>query len=553
MIGGARELVRQAAIQYGVSEQAAEELVAQATRSAAEKKRRQDEIEAARSLSYRDWLRTETSDPEMNWDYAWIEYVVPYIQAIIDGSIVRLILNIPPRVGKSNLVTVRLPVYWLERNPRDRVILGAYGGGLATSFAQQSMSIYKLRHPNGVYSEAKDRWINVYGGFEYPVGVGSGVTGYGAELLLIDDPVKSFAESISPAYMNETWNWFLKDLISRRNDKVKTPVLIIHTRWNDDDLTGRIMNSRQARRWTLVTVPAMAESQEDRDDYARHMNLPVGLPDPLGRQIGESILPDRLPASELLEEQIADEQGFAALYQQKPIQISSASFKVQNLKMVDEVPFDADRVRYWDTAGTPGGGDWTVGVLMAHDDNGAVYIEDVVRGQWAEEDVDKIMRQTAILDNMKYGCLRTQISGVLADALVRLSQDDPGKFSEAVQKYLAENQRFQPTLRLMQTWVEREPAASGKKVSTYRVQNVLVGLDAHEEPARDAKGVRAKPFVAAVNTGTVRLLKAPWNAEYIAEMRVYVIGMNNRRDDQIDPSSGAYFKLAIERLVVSIR
>jgi phage terminase large subunit-like protein len=539
---------------YDLPKSVAEQIVMESARRVNAARQQQAEIEKARSLPYKAWLDTEKSDPTMRWDFSWIDYFLPYLQAVADGDIRWLICNIPPRTGKTNLITIRFPVFWMERNPTHGVILGSYGGGLASDFAQESMRIYKLRNPQYMGSESKEKWTNIFGGFEYPIGVGGGVTGRGAELILVDDPVKSWAEATSKAYMDLVWYWFLNDLRKRRNND-NVPILIVHTRWSDDDLTGRLMNSPEARDWTRIAVPALAMTQAERDQMARRYGQPLGQPDPLGREPGEAILPERFPAESLLLEQKTDPQGFASLNQQVPIQLSLASFKTEKFEIIPEAPVNMHRVRYWDSAATPGGGDYTVGVLMGITEEGRIIVEDVVRGQWAEEDVDRIMRRTAILDNYKYGSFRRQNPETIAKML-GMEQDTGGEEPDLSawidQDRLKEAQQARYRYS-MKTWIEQEPAASGKKVANYRKRVVMMGIDVASETARDSKGVRARPWASSVNSGNASLVLAPWNHEYIQEHQMFVIGVDDQMDDQVDASSGAYIKLTVDLLIVSIR
>jgi predicted phage terminase large subunit-like protein len=403
-------------------------------------------------------------------------------------------------VHNSALVTIRLPVFWLLRYPTNKVIIGAYNKDLAKNFSEESLKIYQDITPLTVESSLADEWSTVYGGMVKAIGVGSSVAGFGADLLLADDPIKSYAEAHSPTYQTMVWNWWLNDLRTRRNRLSQTPTILIHTRWTEEDLTGRILSSATASQWTVLTIPAISIEDDPQKDA-------------LGRHKGESILPSRLPIQDLIT--IENEMGrdFQGLYQQNPKSEASYTIKTQRIEVVEEVPVGADRVRYFDRAGSEGKGDWTVGVLMAIDDNGFVYIEDVLRGQWAPEDVERQIEQTIKLDAYKYA----------------------GK-----------------SRRMMQFWIEQEPAASGKQVA-YATQRKLAGYEVMIDRPGDNKDVRSRPFSAYVNAGNVRMKRAEWNAAYIKELSLYIAFGKREHDDQVDASSGAYTKLTIERMVVESR
>lgn len=477
--------------QYNIPRDVAAAVAKEAVARADSRKKLKSVLMDRRKVGYYDWLQSEDSEPEMNWNYHYVKHICKYIQAMIDGDLYQVIFNLPPRLGKTSLITKRLPVYWMERNPADGILLGAYSIELAINFSNFSRKLYAARNPGEVYSEAQREWTNVHGGFLKPVGVGVGVTGRGGELCIIDDPVKSIEEALSKAYMDRLWDWWTYDMKTRRNKMDKTPTAIVMTRWTDEDLTGRIRNSAGAKDWTFVSIPAIAE--ED---------------DPLGRAVGESISPARMPIDSLHAYMEEDPVMFSGLFQQKTIQLSSASIKVDKLSFVDEVPLAAHRVRAWDMAATKGAGDFTVGLLMAVDDEGFVYVEDVVRGQYDEEDIGPLIKLTAELDWQMYGNSDTYI---------------------------------------MQTWLEQEPGSSGKIVVNSFIRDELQGFDAYAERPSTNKTARARPFVAQVNAGNVRLKRAPWNAAYINELKVIVLGIDNKRDDQMDGSSEAYTKLVTER------
>lgn len=744
-MGTSTQLIRQLRQTYGVSQEVAAEMARLAAEEAAAKRAYKEKMERRQQMSYYDWLKTENTNPALRWDYKWQQYLMPYLQALIDGDITQLIVNMPPRLGKSELITKRLPVYWLERNPQDDVIVAAYNADLAQNFTMDSMDIYKARNPGEVRSESREEWTTIYGGSVRPVGVGSGVTGRGCECfpagtlvqtevgaldilalvqlqckpkvyafdhetgqivlrrivatrekvsrdlyrittasgksiratgghyfyslqrgytaakhlrpgekvylaeelpyvrraeaageqavqpvphlaegsgldggagmqqlpgyvhqealrlregadhlegqgdrahqpddtpcgrstlaqqssqpgdlvqdlpcsppqvqadtvslveyvggtdervydlqvegchnffaegvlvhncLIVDDPVKNIKEALSRAYQEMVWNWWKFDLRTRRNRLTRTPTVLVMTRWSNDDLTGKLETEPGYDGWVHITLPALAETQEERDARAKRKGREPGEPDPLGREPGESIEEDRLPRSELII-MAQDPFSFGPLYQQEPVQDKLASFKIEHLKFIerDDVPLEAHRIRYWDSAASEGKGDWTVGMLLAKTEEGQIIIEDVVRGQWSEDKVEEVMRETARLDHAMYG----------------------------------ENPRW-----MMRQVYEQEPAGSGKKVAIHLGRNVFAGVDAHPERPVTNKHARIRPFAAAVNRGEISVVRAPWNGPLLNEMRVYVIGVDAGNDDQLDAGAGAYMKLTIEFTMVTI-
>ncbi len=193
------------------------------------------------------------------------------------------------------------------------------------------------------------------------------------------------------------------------------------------------------------------------------------------------------------------------------VDVAGLLFKREWFQLVNDVPRDCRRVRYWDRAATPGAGDYSAGVLLARDPRGIWYLEDVVRGQWSPFERNTIMKQTAARDAARYN-------------------------NEVI------------------VYVEQEPGSGGKEVALQAVLD-LAGVPVYSDLVRgrrqkqregqnlpgEAKIVRARPFAAQCENGNVRMKQAPWNADYLDEMCSFP---EYAHDDQVDASSGAFNKLA---------
>ena len=231
----------------------------------------------------------------------------------------RTIVSMPPRHGKSHEVSRWFPVWYLSTFPDRRVGQASYGAELAIDFGRFIRDRVKEHAEQlGIEvdpeSSAADRWdiirrkgnrIIKTGGGLYAVGVGGGITGRGVHFLNIDDPVKGAAEAFSPAFREKVWNWWQSDVSTRLEPGGS--VVLTMTRWHDDDLAGRLLKrSREegGEQWTEIRIPALCESEDD----------------PLGRQIGEALWPERYNA-EWLEHlrRNKDLWVWSALYQQRPI------------------------------------------------------------------------------------------------------------------------------------------------------------------------------------------------------------------------------------------
>ena len=274
-----------------------------------------------------------------------------YIRAKLDrvtrGEIDRLMLFLPPRHGKSELVTVRYATHFLECHPDKNVIIGAYNQTLANKFSRKARAIAGLRLKFNDTRTAVEEWETEKGGIFRSVGVGSGVTGQGGNLIIIDDPVKNREEAESQVYRDKVWDWYTDDLYTRAEPNA--PIILIMTRWHKDDLAGRILASEDGKNWEVVCLPAEAEPG-----------------DPLGRTLGEALCPDRYDLTRLRRIKSVLGRSYSALYQQRPVPREGGMFKEIWLKLEDVVPAQARRVRWWDKASTEGGGDFTAGTLVAY-------------------------------------------------------------------------------------------------------------------------------------------------------------------------------------------
>lgn len=221
-----------------------------------------------------------------------------------------LILNTPPQHGKSKTITETLPAWYLLRHPDDSVIEVSYGDDLAERFGKSNLE--KVREfgalfgiaPDKNKSTAKEFQIANHKGRMISRGIGSALTGYSGDLIVIDDPVKNRQEADSESRREFIWNEFINSIMSR--SQAKTKIILIMTRWHEDDLAGRIMEEFQDIT-TVVNLPC--EAEED---------------DPLGRQVGEALCPEIGKGDEWLKDfkkTYTGENGvraWNALYQGRP-------------------------------------------------------------------------------------------------------------------------------------------------------------------------------------------------------------------------------------------
>jgi hypothetical protein len=188
------------------------------------------------------------------------------LEAVERGDITRLMVMCPPRHGKSELVSRRFPAWYLGRNPHDFFISASYGKELALDFSRDARSIvaspeYAMLFPDvrlAADSQARDRWNTNRGGVYIAAGVDSTITGRGAHILNIDDPVKGRAEAESEQVRKSTWSWYRGDAYPRLQSGAA--IILTLTRWHEEDLAGWLLRQEAeegGERWDKVVLPAV--------------------------------------------------------------------------------------------------------------------------------------------------------------------------------------------------------------------------------------------------------------------------------------------------------
>lgn len=240
----------------------------------------------------------------------------PHLQLLDDyllrcerREIRRLMVFMPPRHSKSETISHFLPVWWLGRNPDDNIILASYGQDWADHWGRQARNtLNEFGEPIfgvGVAddSSAAGRWAVTghRGGFK-AAGVGGSITGRGANLLIIDDPVKNQEEAFSAVIHQRNIEWWASTASTRLEPGAV--VILMMTRWHPNDLAGFLLGD--SNEWTVLKLPAVAEAD-----------------DPLGRQVGEALWPARYDEAALAEiersqKRILDGYYWTAMYQQRP-------------------------------------------------------------------------------------------------------------------------------------------------------------------------------------------------------------------------------------------
>lgn len=433
-----------------------------------------------------------------NYDFGWFNEelaatLTQFVQDVVDGKQPRLMISAPPRSGKSEQVSRRLPAWALGKHPDLQFIGASYSADLANRMSRDVQRIIEGDNYDQVFPDVKlpqkgdtnntrtqDLFeIVSHKGAYRAAGVGGGITGMGADIGVIDDPVKDAKEANSKTYRDSVWEWYTTTFYTRLSPK--SGILLCMTRWHEDDLAGRLLKAAEdsdGDQWQVIDYPAIAEKDE------KH------------RKEGEALHPERFPLSRLVKIMRAiGSRAWNALYQGRPTSKTGGVFLTDRFITVDVIPAGViiKRVRAWDFAATKDGGDYTAGVLMGEGNDGRYYILDVVRGQYSSLEVESVLKATASRDGY--------------DVEIHLPQD---------------------------------PGAAGKAQAQRQV-SLLSGYIAKSERMTGDKVTRAAAFAAQVEAGNVVLLRGSWNDEFINELGDFPLG---KHDDQVDAAADAFNDLA---------
>ena len=284
------------------------------------------------------------------------------LESVERGECDRLCIFMPPRHGKSELASRRFPAWYLGRNPTKQIIAASYNSELATDFGRDVRNIVDSKEYRAVFdlslaadSQSKKRWHTSQGGVYYAAGVDTAVTGRGANLLLIDDPLKDRAEADSETIRQNVWSWYTST--ARTRLMPGAAIVIIQTRWHDDDLAGRLLE-RRPDRWRVLSLPALKDGEALWPEW-----YPVPVLDEIRQDIGE--------------------REWSALYQQQPQPDEGTFFKREWFRWFepDHTPKHLRIFGSSDYALTEGGGDWTECGVFGIDPDGDIYVCDWWSGQ----------------------------------------------------------------------------------------------------------------------------------------------------------------------------
>jgi hypothetical protein len=247
--------------------------------------------------------------------------LISKLEAVTRGDIDRLAIFMPPGAAKSTYASILFTPWYLGNFPDHCIIAASHTAELAEKWGRRVRNL--LAEHNIVLganlaldSQAAGRWETASGGEYFAAGVGGAIAGRRADLVVIDDPVRSREDADSELIRDKTWDWYKSDLYTRL--KPGGRIVLIQTRWHEDDLAGRLLEDMAAGgdKWDIISLPALAESN-----------------DPLGRRPGEPLWPEWENSDELARKRrTVGPRDWTALYQQRPAPEEGDYFKAEWLK-----------------------------------------------------------------------------------------------------------------------------------------------------------------------------------------------------------------------------
>jgi len=421
------------------------------------------------------------TDFATNWHFL---VIAAKLAAVLEGKIRRLIVNVPPRYLKSHLASVSFPAWCLGHNPSLRIICASYAQDLADKLARDcrrtiTSDWYQRLFPARLTPrhQAVHEFETTQQGSRVATSVGGVLTGRGADIIIIDDPLKP-DEALSQTQRQAANEWFDHTLYSRLNDKQKGAIIVIMHRLHEDDLVGHVLAQED---WEVVSFPAIAVADET------HRIDTLAGPRIFTRRQGEALHPEREPLA-ILEQirRTIGEYNFAGQYQQAPAPLGGGLVKAAWFRHCaqDEMPAKFERiVQSWDTASKASElSDFSVctswGILGKD-----LYLLDVLRRRMEYPELKRAVR--------------------------------------------AQYERFRPSVVLI------EDKASGTQLIQELVADGLHAVTRYQ-PQSD-KVMRMHAQTAMIENGFVHLpAAASWLAAYLHEITTFP---NGRHDDQVDSTA----------------
>ncbi len=412
-------------------------------------------------------------------------FIAAKLEAVARGEITRLIINTPPQYGKSRLCSIAGPTWMLGINPRLNVCAASYSQDLSNRNSRESRERLKQTEYQDIFPETRladdnqgvERWAVTKGGSYKAVGIGGSLSGHSADVIVIDDFLKDYEQAQSDVIREKVWEWFWSVAYTRLSPG--GAIVIIGTRWHTDDLCGRLLDPKRI---------AALDNEQAKSETWEHINLPsiAQENDPLGREIGEPLFPERYTKKKVLaQKSVTLPYIWSAMHDGNPVQKGGNYIKVDKFKIHKVAKPDLRWVWPWDLATSDDQkNDYTAGCAMAVDENKELWIRRMTRGQWI------------------WPVSRTMIANIAVE-----------------EKY----------------FILGIEAVAGFKTA---YQNLLEVLPAHirciELGVDKDKLTRAQPWITMVYNEKVNLVQGDWVPDFLLECTSFP---NGKHDDQVDAVS----------------
>jgi len=431
-------------------------------------------------------------EPGVRMKEGWaLEAICEHLEAVVNGDIKRLVINIPPGASKSRLSRVMLPLFIWTKKPWARVIGASYAIALAERDNYYARTVlqtdwYQNNFGVTISSEqgAKVNFDNNSMGGLRAISVGGATTGFRGDFLILDD-AHNVSDGESDIKRSVAISWFQETFQTRVNDLDNSPIVVVGQRIHEEDVYSAALDLG----YEHLNIPMEWEEEQRK-------TTGIGWTDP--RKIdGELMWPGRFSANavESLKKALGPYASSSQL-QQRPVPRKGGMFQVDNIRQIDDLPDENFiSVRAWDLAGSEGKGAYTVGTKMLYGENSKqFYVVDVIRKQLGGGAVRQLIEKTAEQDG-----IGTKII------------------------------------------VPQDPGAAGKVV----VQDIialLTGYNAKAEPQSGSKETRAEPLASQIEIGRVSALKRVWTKDWVDELRFFPKG---KYKDQVDSTASAFNALSV--------
>ena len=451
-----------------------------------------------------------------NWH---IEYICGELEKVAERVGNRLpkehdiLINISPGSTKTIMCSIIFPAWCWTKWHWMRFITASYSSQLSLESADYCRDLLKSTqfqevYPDIMIKEDKDVKSNykivkkvtgaggvhrtakqLAGGGRYSTSVGGTLTGFHGDILIWDDALNP-SQAASDVELANANRWIEQTLSTRKTDKEISVIIGIMQRLAQNDPSGYILD-KQKENIKHICIPGEIRN------FKKLLNPPE-----LEKYYIDDLFDVKRMSWSVLKDLEADlgQYGYAGQIGQDPTPPGGGMFKIDRFTILSSLPSVHEivhTIRAWDKAGTQDGGAYTVGVKMSKLVNNRWLVQDVVRGRWASQERERIIRSVAETDGTA-----------------------------------------------VEIWMEQEPGSSGKESAEATIRN-LSGFRAYAEHATGDKEHRADPYSVQVNNGGVSLLNAAWNTQYLNELRYFP---HSTFKDQTDASSLAFTKLVGKKI-----